>query len=118
MRSRCALVVLLVGAWLSSASIATAAREGQGPDPNLGVLNQGTRTLNFDDGWRFKLVNTSDTTDPTGTYGNSADPKTAAPGFDDSMWQRVTLPHDWSITQLPRPDQTNATGYFASPAST
>jgi beta-galactosidase len=24
----------------------------------------------------------------------------------------VTLPHDWSITQLPRPDQTNATGFF------
>ena len=24
----------------------------------------------------------------------------------------MTLPHDWSITQLPRPSQTNATGYF------
>ena len=34
------------------------------------------------------------------------------PGFNDSAWQPVTLPHDWSITQLPRPDQSNATGYF------
>ena len=62
MRIRCALVALVVCAWLSSASIA-GARVAP-PDPNLGVLNQGSRTLNFDNGWRFKLVNTSDTSDP------------------------------------------------------
>ncbi len=81
-------------------------------DPNLGIANQGGRTFDFDNGWRFKLVNTNGTTDPSNTYGNSDDPKAAAPAFPDSDWQRVTLPHDWSITQLPRPDQTNATGYF------
>jgi hypothetical protein len=83
-------MVLLVGAWLSTASIAAADSGTHAPDPNLGVLNQGTRTLNFDDGWRFKLVNTSDTTDPSGTYGNSSDPKAAAAGFDDSGWESVT----------------------------
>ena len=81
-------------------------------DPNLGVLNDGTRTLNFDGGWRFKLVNTADTSDPTGLYGNSSDPKADAPGFDDAAWQRLTLPHDWSITQAPDPSQSNATGFF------
>jgi beta-galactosidase len=81
-------------------------------DPNLGVLNDGSRTLNFDDAWRFKLVNTANATDPTGTYGTSADPKADAPGFDDSAWQRLTLPHDWSITQAPDPSQSNATGFF------
>ena len=81
-------------------------------DPNLGVLNDGTRTTNFDGGWRFKLVNTANATDPTGTYGTSADPKADAPGFDDSAWQRLTLPHDWSITQAPDPSQSNATGFF------
>src|SRR6185437_8142694 len=81
-------------------------------DANLGVANQTGRTLNFDNGWRFKLVNTENTSDPSGTYGNSDDPKAAAPDFPDSTWDPVTLPHDWSITQLPQPDQTNATGYF------
>ncbi|MGZ4245498.1 MAG: sugar-binding domain-containing protein [Solirubrobacteraceae bacterium] len=81
-------------------------------DPNLGVLNDGSRTLNFDGGWRFKLVNTANATDPTGTYGTSADPRAGAPGFDDSAWQQLTLPHDWSITQAPDPNQSNATGFF------
>jgi beta-galactosidase len=81
-------------------------------DPNLGVANQAARTFNFDDGWRFKLVNTDNASDPSGTYGESTDPKAAAPNFPDSNWERVTLPHDWSITQLPRPDQSNATGFF------
>ncbi len=85
--------------------------EGTG-DPNLGVANQAGRTFNFDDGWRFKLVNTENTTDPSGGFGNSSDPKAAAPDFPDGDWQRVTLPHDWSITQLPQPDQSNATGFF------
>jgi beta-galactosidase len=81
-------------------------------DPNLGVLNQGARTVNFDGGWRFKLVNTDAATDPTGTYGDSSAPKAAAPGFDTSSWEQLTLPHDWSITQLPNPSQSNATGFF------
>jgi beta-galactosidase len=81
-------------------------------DPNLGVLNQGTRTLNFDGGWRFKLVNTENTSDPSGVYGNSTDPHAAAPRFADAAWPQLTLPHDWSITLNPQPDQTNATGFF------
>ncbi len=85
--------------------------EGTG-DPNLGVANQAGRTFDFDNGWRFKLVNTNDTSDPSGVYGNANDPKAAAPSFPDAGWQRVTLPHDWSITQLPEPNQTNATGFF------
>jgi beta-galactosidase len=112
MRIRVALVVFVACAWGSAAPVATAHGTATPPDPNLGVLNQGARTLNFDDGWRSKLVNTNDTSDPSGTYGNSSDPKAAAVGFNDSDWEEVTLPHDWSITQLPRADQTNATGYF------
>jgi beta-galactosidase len=90
-------------------------RAGAGPwagDPNLGVLNQGARTIGFDNGWRFRLVNTNDTSDPSGSFGNSSDPRAAAANFDDSSWQRVTLPHDWSITQLPEPSQSSNTGYF------
>ena len=119
---RVVLTLAVIGALMvlgatgaGAASLSDVGPVGWGPgsgDPNLGVLNQGVRTSNFDDGWRFKLVNTEDTTDPTGVYGNSDDPKAAATSFSDSTWQRVTLPHDWSITQLPQPDQTNATGFF------
>ena len=41
-------------------------------------------------GWRFYKV--SDTADPA--YTSTAE---AAPGFDDSAWDSVTIPHDWSI---------------------
>jgi beta-galactosidase len=113
-----ALACALMGG--TAAQAATPSGSDLGPvgwtsgsgDPNLGVLNDGTRTINFDGGWRFKLVNTADTSDPSGQYGNSSDPKAAAAGFDDAMWQQLTLPHDWSITQAPDPSQSNATGFF------
>ncbi len=116
----CALTMVMFAASAPTAGAQTTSPSDVGPaslssgsgDPNLGVANQGARTFNFDDGWRFKLVNTENTSDPSGVYGNSSDPKAAASNFPDSDWQRVTLPHDWSITQLPQPDQTNATGYF------
>jgi beta-galactosidase len=121
--ARAAAMVVATALTLLSAAgaqAATASPSDLGPvgwnsgsgDPNLGVLNDGTRTLNFDGGWRFKLVNTKDATDPSGLYGNSSDPKADAPGFDDSAWQALTLPHDWSITQAPDPSQSNATGFF------
>jgi beta-galactosidase len=121
--ARAAAVVLTGAVALTGSAAASAATppgsdlgpvgwsSGSG-DPNLGVLNDGTRTLNFDGGWRFKLVNTASASDPTGTYGTSADPKADAPGFDDAGWQQLTLPHDWSITQAPDPSQSNATGFF------
>src|SRR5213595_1141420 len=40
------------------------------------------RTLDFDRGWRFHLGDLSGA---------------EAPGFDDSGWRRLDLPHDWSI---------------------
>jgi beta-galactosidase len=105
--------VLLAGltAMLPTAK-AVPPEAGVHANPADGVLNQGDRTLDFDHGWKFQLVNTKDTTDPTGLYGNSSNPLAAAPGFDDSSWRSVTLPHDWSIEQQPAPDQSNATGYF------
>ena len=41
-------------------------------------------------GWKFHKV--SDTADLSYTSTEEA-----APGFDDSAWQSVTVPHDWSI---------------------
>ena len=57
-----------------------------------GTLDDGTRTVSFNDDWRFALVNSEDITDPTGAFANAADP-----AFDDAAWDAVKLPHDWSI---------------------
>ncbi|SEG75920.1 beta-galactosidase [Actinacidiphila yanglinensis] len=54
------------------------------------------RTVDLADGWRFVLVNPAGITDPTGAYADAADP-----GFDDSRWREVRVPHDWSIEQTP-----------------
>ena len=55
-----------------------------------------TRTRPFDDAWRFIKDSTL-----------QAD----APGFDDSKWRTVDLPHDWSIEDLPN----QATGTVQGP---
>src|SRR4051794_8122461 len=67
------------------------------------------RNQDFDDGWRFALVNPAGITDPTGAYAHAADP-----GYDDSRWRQVDLPHDWSIEQDPtQADGTDSgTGYL------
>src|SRR4051812_8859677 len=59
------------------------------------------RSREFDKDWKFALVNSADTTDPTGAYANAMDPS-----YDDSSWRTVRVPHDWS-NELPF---TNAAG--------
>lgn len=51
----------------------------------------------FNDGWRFHLGDT---------------PEAVADGFDDSRWQAVTLPHDWSVKGTLSPANASGTGYL------
>ncbi len=117
-RTTLAVGVLLLGVTAATAGTvpATAAVPDEAvpvaSNPPDGVFNQGDRTLDFDHGWKFQLVNTADTTDPSGVYGNSSNPLAAAVDFPDASWRTVTLPHDWSIEQLPQASNGNATGYF------
>ncbi|SEP73147.1 beta-galactosidase [Streptomyces sp. yr375] len=69
----------------------------------------GRRTVALRDGWRFALVNPGGITDPTGQYADAA-----APGYDDSAWREVAVPHDWSIEQTPTTQHgtTSGTGFF------
>jgi beta-galactosidase len=46
------------------------------------------RMRSFDQDWRFALVNLEAATDPTGAYAHAADP-----GYDDSSWRALDLPH-------------------------
>lgn len=48
-----------------------------------GCSNPGPRThISFNEGWRFAL---------------DAGEEAQQPGFDDSIWRELDLPHDWSI---------------------
>ena len=116
-----ALSVLLPGG--AVAKTATAAQSGFQPAPpapavNAAALpamigNDGVRSIDFDAGWKFILVNPAGVSDPSGVYGTSVNPPASAPGFDDSSWRSVTLPHDWSIELLPQATGvSNATGFF------
>ncbi|SOE07165.1 glycoside hydrolase family 2 TIM barrel-domain containing protein [Streptomyces sp. Ag109_G2-15] len=69
----------------------------------------GRHTVPLRDGWRFALVNPGGITDPTGAYAQAAEP-----GYDDSAWREVAVPHDWSIEQTPTTDHgtTSGTGFF------
>jgi beta-galactosidase len=60
------------------------------------VAGAGSRSLGFGQGWKFALVSTTGITDPTGAYANAQDP-----AFNDSGWQAVDVPHDWSIELAP-----------------
>ncbi|MGW3199385.1 glycoside hydrolase family 2 TIM barrel-domain containing protein [Streptomyces sp. NPDC001118] len=69
----------------------------------------GRRTVPLRDGWRFALAGQDGITDPTGAYARAADP-----GYDDSAWREVAVPHDWSIEQTPTTDHgtTSGTGFL------
>ena len=87
---------------------------GPGPMPSASIaLSSAGRSIDFDSGWRFKLVNRTDTADPTGQFGNASNPLASAVSFDDSSWQSVTVPYDWSVQLKPQATGvSNATGYF------
>ncbi len=51
----------------------------------------------FNEGWLFALAD---------------DSLSAQPGFDDSRWRRLDLPHDWSIEGQLSPSLASCTGYL------
>ncbi|MFI7708915.1 sugar-binding domain-containing protein [Nonomuraea sp. NPDC049480] len=82
--------------------LALLAGTGTSPAEAAGDTYSGhERSRSFNKDWRFALVNSADTTDPTGAYAEAA-----SVGYDDSAWRTLDVPHDWSI-ELPR---TNVAG--------
>ncbi|MFL6075534.1 MAG: sugar-binding domain-containing protein [Mycobacteriales bacterium] len=76
------------GALALDPAVATVATAGTGPRPATGPV----RDRSFDEGWRFLRG------DATGAE---------APGYDDSGWRELDLPHDWSIEDLPYATSTD-----------
>jgi beta-galactosidase len=72
---------------IQAISWCSASAEPALPKP-LSVADK--REQSFDSGWRFLRSDVS---------GGEA------PGFDDSKWRRLDVPHDWSIEDLPEKKQ-------------
>jgi beta-galactosidase len=62
------------------------------------VVNDNLRTVSFDTGWRFLKDSLAGTEDP---------------GFSDSNWRILDLPHDWSVEDLPGQNGDSIVGPFS-----
>ncbi|GHH00570.1 glycoside hydrolase family 2 TIM barrel-domain containing protein [Streptomyces lanatus] len=94
---------------LLASTAAPAAATLLGPTPAEAAQASGRRTVPLRDGWRFALVDPGGLTDPTGAYADAAEP-----GYDDSDWREVAVPHDWSVEFAPTTEHgtTSGTGFF------
>ncbi len=63
--------------------------------------DENIRTGSFDQGWLFIKENPADA---------------EKPGFDDSGWRNIDVPHDWSIEDLPGQDGDSIIGPFSKAA--
>jgi beta-galactosidase len=99
------------GAGLGAAALAPvlAAGPAGAAQARLTARAAANRITDFGQGWKFALVNPDGTTDPTGAYASAMDP-----GFDDSGWQQLDVPHDWSIELAPvdNASTSSATGFL------
>ncbi len=101
------------GAGLGAAALAPVLGLGEGPAEaartRLTARAAANRVTDFGQDWKFALVNPYGITDPTGAYANAMDP-----GFDDSGWQQLDVPHDWSIELAPvdNASTSSATGFL------
>ncbi|MCX4451923.1 DUF4982 domain-containing protein [Streptomyces sp. NBC_01340] len=98
--------VLIAGTAVPAAESLLGAADAWADSPGRAA---GRRSVELRDGWRFALVNPGGITDPTGAYEGAAQP-----GYDDSAWREVSVPHDWSIEQTPTTEHgtTSGTGFF------
>ncbi|HEX3389275.1 MAG TPA: glycoside hydrolase family 2 TIM barrel-domain containing protein [Streptosporangiaceae bacterium] len=99
------------GAGLGAAALAPVLGLGERPAEaaRLTARAAANRVTDFGQDWKFALVNPDGITDPTGAYANAMDP-----GFDDSGWQQLDVPHDWSIELAPvdNASTSSATGFL------
>jgi beta-galactosidase len=64
----------------------------------LVAQNNTSRTISFDRSWSFVKDDLANADEP---------------GFDDSGWRKVNLPHDWSIEDLPNQTPDKVVGPFS-----
>ncbi len=59
--------------------------------------NSGRKTIDFNHNWKFHKGDVDD--------GDEV-------AFNDSLWQQVDLPHDWSIKEVFSPEWASGTGFL------
>ncbi|WP_051348763.1 glycoside hydrolase family 2 TIM barrel-domain containing protein [Peribacillus kribbensis] len=104
------LLAVLVTGSLMTATIPQQVTAAKSEEPAAEQISyQKQRSLDFDQNWKFALVNTKDITDPDGRYENAESPE-----YNDSSWRTLNLPHDWSIEQKPsaEPPAEAGTGFL------
>lgn len=92
-----AVVAVRPGVALGDA-LAAAGRRG----------GDGRETIDFTKDWRFALAN------PNSIEVPPEFAEATSPGYDDSGWRQLDVPHDWSIELDPSagPGTTAGTGFF------
>lgn len=100
------LAAILVGPLMAGSAQGSSEAA---PGAVLPVDDIAGRTVDFGAAWRFALANRTGITDQTGAYAHAHEP-----GYDDSAWRTVDVPHDWSIELDPTPDggTTSGTGFL------
>ena len=66
----------------------------------------------FNDGWEFILENETDEFNTFGFDKYSDAAGAAARFFDHSNWERITLPHDWTVSLKRISTQTPLRGHI------
>jgi beta-galactosidase len=90
-------------AWARTAALLASRDEASAAA--LPALAPRERLL-FDFGWRFQFGNSNDPAKDLGfgmgqgDFSKTGDFKFAKPGYDDSSWRTLNLPHDWAV-ELP-----------------
>ncbi|MFI0895517.1 glycoside hydrolase family 2 TIM barrel-domain containing protein [Streptomyces sp. NPDC020983] len=90
---------------LAGTAQASTPGEESGTHGRAPAFDPAGRSLDLSDGWRFVLVNPAGADDPTGAYEGAAEP-----GYDDSRWRAVAIPHDWSIELTPTTGDSTSGG--------
>src|SRR5690348_863329 len=100
------LVLGGLGAAVVTSALAPAARAVEALSrPDLDLTGRAT---DLGTGWRFALADPDGVTDPDGRFADAANP-----AYDDSTWQVVDVPHDWSIELPPTAQGTDSgSGFF------
>ncbi|SEF38270.1 beta-galactosidase [Amycolatopsis pretoriensis] len=100
------LVLGGLGAAVVTSAVAPAARAAEAL--TRPALEPTGRSTDLGTGWRFALANPDGVTDPDGRFADAANP-----AYDDSAWQLVDVPHDWSIELPPTSQGTQSgSGFF------
>lgn len=129
-------LALCAAAALTRSDLAEAARQSGGlalPDASASAFSASAalppfesprQTVRLDPGWRFYFGNADDPQKDLGfgalPHGNGFFAKTgrtvpaADPGYDDSAWSAIDLPHDWAVA-LPFVEDPNLVVHGSKP---